>query len=168
MQRESQIAKELIVVRQLEVDMRTLRRDICTAKDIIDREDRLDRAEVGFLKQDLQDRLKELTRYRGRAETLKLKDAGGLRHRLAELEQAGRQGEVRDGKAPAAVIDWPPRRGTGCGAGPQQMEASLLNERTGDLLGAFGTIGNALGRQPAPATPAETRMARHVEGPGSP
>ncbi len=44
-QRESQIAKELIVVRQLEVDVRhATPRHLHRAKDIIDREDRLDRA----------------------------------------------------------------------------------------------------------------------------
>ncbi len=85
--------------------------------------------DVRFTKQDLQDRLKELTATEAELNT-KLKDVRS-RHRLAELQQAAALKELRDGKAPAAVIDLA-SEAWHVAHDAQQMEASLLNERIGD------------------------------------
>jgi len=128
--RQSQIAKELILVRRLEVEVRTLRRDVSTTrkKEFAEKLELIGK-DARFSKQDLQDRLKELKAYEAQLNR-KLGEAR-LRFQQAESQQAAALAELRKSKAPQSTIDlandsWRVARDA------QQMEISLLNERIGD------------------------------------
>ena len=128
--RQSQIAKELILVRRLEVEVRTLRRDVCTAlkTELKDKVELIGK-DVRFTKQDLQDRLKELKAYETELNS-KLSEARS-RFQQAESRQIAAVKELLQNKAPQSTIDlandsWRVARDA------QQMEISLLNERIGD------------------------------------
>jgi potassium efflux system protein len=129
-QRESQVAKELITVRELEVDVRTLRRDVSALrKTLLTEKIALIERDVRFTRQDVQERLKELTSIEGELNA-KLKNVRANR-RHTELEQAASLKELKDAKAPSAVMElaaesWHVARDA------QQIEMSLLDECIGD------------------------------------
>jgi potassium efflux system protein len=129
-QRQSQIAKELILVRRLELEVRTLRRDVCvTRKTQLDEKIERVGKEVRFTKQDLQDRLKELTAFETELNQ-KLKEAR-KRFQQMESQQSAAIKELHERKAPQSTLDlaieaWRVARDA------QQMEMSLLSERIGD------------------------------------
>lgn len=129
-ERESQIAKELITVRQLEVDVRALRRDVSTVrKTLLAEKVALIGRDVRFTRQDVQDRLKALTAVEAGLNA-KLKQVRASR-RKTELEQTASLKQLHDNKAARAVMDlaaesWHVARDA------QQIEMSLLNECLGD------------------------------------
>jgi potassium efflux system protein len=128
--RQCQIAKELILVRRSEVEVRTLRRDVSTTlkKQLGDKVELIGK-DVRFTKQDLQDRLKELKA--NEAELYKKLSEARSRFQRAESQQAAVVNELHKSKAPQSTIDlandsWRVDRDG------QQMGISLLNERIGD------------------------------------
>ena len=129
-QRESQIAKELILVRRVEVEVRTLRRDVCvTRKTLLAETVECIGKDVRFTKQDLQDRLKELTTREAELEG-QLKEAR-TRFKQAELQQAAAIKDLHAHGTPQSTIDlanesWRVARDA------QQTAISLLNERIGE------------------------------------
>jgi potassium-dependent mechanosensitive channel len=128
--RQCQIAKELIPVRRLEVEVRTLRRDVCAArKTQLEEKVELIAKDVRFTKQDLHDRLKELAEFEAELNG-QIKEARA-RFQQTESRQAAAIQELRDARAPQSTLDlalesWRVARDT------QQMQMSLLNERIGD------------------------------------
>ena len=128
--RQCQIAKELILVRRLEVEVRTLRRDVSnTFKTELTDKVELVGKDVRFTKQDLQDRLEDLKAYESDLNS-KLSEARS-KFQQAELQQVAAVKELLEHKAPQSTIDlandsWRVARDA------QQMEISLLNERIGD------------------------------------
>ncbi len=129
-QRESQLAKESIVVRRLEIEVRTLRHEVCAARKsyLTEKVERIGK-DVRFTKSDLNGRLKELTTSEAEANS-KLKDAR-TRFKRSELQQAGALRQLREKKSPPAVIElatesWRVARDA------QQTEVTLLSERISD------------------------------------
>ncbi len=129
-ERQSQIAKELILLRRLEVEVRTLRRDVCATRKT-QLEEKVERIgkDVRFAKQDLQDRLKELMAFEAGLNQ-KIKEARG-RFQREEAQQAAAIKELQEHKAPQSTVElatesWHVARDA------QQMEMSLLNEQVGD------------------------------------
>jgi small-conductance mechanosensitive channel len=129
-QRESQIAKELIVVRRLEVDVRSLRRDVGAVRKthLVEKIDSIGK-NVRFTRQDVQDRLKDLTTSAADLEA-KVK-AAHAHFRQSESEQVTAVKLLHDQNAPQATIDlagesWRVARDA------LQLELSLLNERLAD------------------------------------
>ena len=127
---ESRVNKELVVLRRLEIDVRTLRLEVCVARKTM-LEEKVERIakDVRFTKQDLQDRLKELTAFDAELNR-KLKDA---RNRFQQLEsqEAAALKELREHRATQATIDlavdaWRVARDV------DQTEMFLLNERIAD------------------------------------
>ncbi len=130
-QRQSQIAKELILLRRLEVEVRALRADVCLTRKV-QLEEKVKRIgkDVRFAKQDLQDRLKELATFEADLNE-KVKEARS-RFQRTESEQAAAIKELQQHKARQSDVDlaiesWRVARDA------QQMEISLLNERIGDI-----------------------------------
>ncbi len=128
--RQSQIAKELILLRRLEVEVRTLRRDVCITRktQLEEKTDRIGK-DVRFTKRDLDDRLKELASHEADLNQ-KLKDAQA-RFQQTESEQAATMKDLRQQNAAAATVElavesWRVARDA------QQMQMSLLNERISD------------------------------------
>jgi small-conductance mechanosensitive channel len=130
-QRQSQIAKELILLRRLEVEVRALRADVCLMRKVqLEEKVKCIGKDVRFAKQDLQDRLKELATFEAELNE-KVKEAR-TRFQRTESEQAAAIKELQQHKAPQSDIDlaiesWRVARDA------QQMEISLLNERIGDI-----------------------------------
>jgi len=128
--RQCQIAKELIVVRRLEVEVRTLRRDVCTAlKTQFSDKVELIGKDVRFTKLDLNNRMHELKAYESELNA----DLALARSRFHQAEQVQINAvrELRENKAPQSTIDlanesWRVARDA------QQTEMSLLNERISD------------------------------------
>ena len=103
-QRESQVAKELITVRELEVEVRTLRRDVTTLrKTLLAEKIAVIGRDVRFTRQDVQERLKELTSTETELNA-KLKEVRASR-RKTELEQAASLKQLKDAKSASAVMD---------------------------------------------------------------
>jgi potassium efflux system protein len=129
-QRESRIHEALILVRRLEIEIRTLRCELCAArkKQLSEKIERIGQ-DVRFTEHDLQDRLKELTQADAEL-AAKLKDAQ-VRAKQAEARQAVELQGLATMKTPQAVVDlvlasWRVARDA------QQLETSLLTERIGD------------------------------------
>ena len=128
--RQCQIAKELILVRRSEVEVRGLRRDVSTAlKEQFKLKVELLSKDVRFTKQDLQDRLKELKT--NDAELYKRLSAARSRFQQAESQQASIINELRKKQSPQTTIDLANEAWRVARDG-QQMEISMLNERVGD------------------------------------
>jgi small-conductance mechanosensitive channel len=128
--RQCQIAKELILARRLEVEVRTLRHEVSTTlKEQFSAKVELIGKDVRFTKQDLQDRLKELKDYDTEL-TKKIAEARS-RFQRAETQQAAALVELRKNKAPQSTIALANEAWRVARDG-QQMEISLLNERIGD------------------------------------
>jgi small-conductance mechanosensitive channel len=128
--RRCQIAKELILARRLDVEVRTLRHDLSnTLKEQYAAKVELIGKDVRFTKQDLHDRLKELTDYE--AELNKKIAEARSRSRQAEMQQAAALNELRKSKAPQSTIELANEAWRVARDG-QQLEFSLLNERIGD------------------------------------
>ena len=129
--RQSQIAKELVVLRRLELEVRTLRADVCDArKTLLDEKVDCIGKDVRFTKEDLQDRHRELAAYEVELNH-KLKDAR-IRFQQAESQQSATLKKMQKSKAPQETIDlileaWRVARDA------QQVEMSLLSERIGDI-----------------------------------
>jgi potassium-dependent mechanosensitive channel len=129
-QRDSQIAKELIVVRRLEVEVRGLRRDVSASRRTQLTETISQIGEdVHFTKADLQDRLKELTASDAEL-AAKIKESQS-RVKRSEPQQAADLKDLREQRAAPAIVElatasWRVARDA------QQIETSLLNERLGD------------------------------------
>jgi len=128
--RESQVHEALIQVRRLEIENRTLRCDLCTARktQLSEKIDRIGQ-DVRFTEHDLQDRLKELTQSDAELEA-KIKDAQ-LRAKQAENRQAAEVKALGTMNTPPAIYDlvtasWRVAREA------QQLETTLLTERIGD------------------------------------
>ncbi len=128
--RQSQIAKEQILLRRLELEVRTLRRDVCvTRKTQLDEKIERIGKEVQFTKQDLRDRHKELTAFETEL-SQKLKEAR-KRFQQMESQQSAAIKELHEQKASQSTLElaseaWRVARDA------QQMEMSLLSERIGD------------------------------------
>jgi potassium efflux system protein len=128
--RQCQIAKELILARRLEVEVRTLRHELsATLKEQYGAKVELIGKDVRFTKQDLNDRLKELNSYD--TELNKKIAEARLRFQKAEAQQAAALAELHQNKAPQSTIDLANEAWRVARDG-QQMEISLLNERIGD------------------------------------
>ena len=129
-QRESQVAKELITVRELEVEVRTLRRDVATLrKTLLAEKIAVIGRDVRFTRQDVQERLKELTSTETELNA-KLKEVRASR-RKTELEQAASLKQLKDAKSASAVMDLA-AESYHVARDAQQIEMSLLNECLGD------------------------------------
>ena len=102
--RQSQVAKELILLRRLEVEVRTVRRDVSTAcKSQLNEKIEHIAKDVQFTNQDLQDRQRELVE----AETefnRQLKDARA-RFQQIESQQSAAVKDLQDHKASQSTID---------------------------------------------------------------
>ena len=128
--RQSQLAKETIPVRRLEIEVRTLRQELCAAR-LAYLEDKIERiaGEVRFTKRDLQDRLKELAAFE-----VELRD--DLRTARARFQQAEAQHNAavkklrEEGAGPStielALESWRVARDA------QQAETALLSVRIRD------------------------------------
>jgi potassium efflux system protein len=127
---ESQINKELVVLRRLEVEVRTLRGEVCQSRKTL-LEEKVERIskDVRFTKQDLEDRLKELAAFEADLNR-KLKEARA-RFQQLESQEATALKALREEKAAQATLDlavesWRVARDV------DQTEMFLLNERIGD------------------------------------
>lgn len=129
-QRESRINEALILVRRLEVEVRSLRIDLCTARktQLSEKIERIGQ-DVSFAKHDLDDRLKELTKNDAEL-NVKLKEAQ-IRAKLSESRQGTELQDLRDLRTPQPILDlaqasWRVARDV------HQTEQSLLTERIHD------------------------------------
>ncbi|HEY2838902.1 MAG TPA: hypothetical protein VGJ26_07125, partial [Pirellulales bacterium] len=129
-QRESRIQEALILVRKLEIEVRTLRCDLCTARktQLTEKIERIGQ-DVRFTEHDLQDRLRALTK--NDAELNARLTEVQSRVKQAELKQNADIQDLRDLKTPPSIVDlavasWRVARDA------QQLEISMLNERLGD------------------------------------
>lgn len=128
--RQSQLAKENIPVRRLEMEVRTLRNELCKVRRTYF-EEKIERlaGEVRFTKRDLQDRLKELASFE--AELREDLRAARARFQQTEAEQNAAVKRLREESASQATIDlaqesWRVARDA------QQAETTLLSERISD------------------------------------
>lgn len=128
--RQSQLAKENIPVRRLEIEVRTLRQELCESRrTYLDEKIERIAGDVRFTQRDLRERLKELSSF----ET-ELRDelrTARARFQQTEAQQNAAIKQLRDESAEQATIDlaqesWRVARDA------QQAETSLLNERIGD------------------------------------
>lgn len=128
--RQCQIAKELILARRLEVEVRTLRHELSTTlKEQYSAKVELIGKDVRFTKQDLHDRLKELKS--DDAQLIKKIAEAHSRFQQAEAQQSAALAELRKNTAPQSTIDLATEAWRVARDG-QQIEISLLNERIGD------------------------------------
>ena len=152
-QRDSLLAQEMIVVRRLEVEVRSLQCDICELHktELTEKVERIGE-DVRFTKQDLQDRLKDLAAEEATLDA-RLKEVRD-RFRQREQQHVAALNKLRETKAPQATIDiasdtWRVARDS------HQIETSLLIERIGYLKQLHNFWGSRFATETGTATPTE-------------